>query len=329
MSRAIPFSLLLSAVAFAPLAFGIATIPDFEPMPAPAVASEVEVPVFEESAVDLITATHGRAAAEVRASGNEARAINASLPFASDAVEAARSIDLSRAPASDRQLALQCLTQAVYYEAGFEPVEGRRAVAQVVLNRLRHPAFPKSVCGVVYEGSTRPGCQFSFTCDGSLRRAPSAAAWDRAGQVARAALAGEVERSVGLATHYHTDWVAPYWAPKLAKVTQIGAHIFYRWPGSWGRKGAFTGSYAGGETFGAQAAAPVRMAAVAVVAPDPTERRAENDVGGRIDASKGWTLSIPVSGEAGGSLGRMVETQAKKNAATAVLALNENPGSGQ
>jgi spore germination cell wall hydrolase CwlJ-like protein len=69
------------------------------------------------------------------------------------------------------------MTQAVYYEAAYEPLQGRRAVAQVVLNRVRHPAFPNSVCGVVYQGSNQRVCQFSFTCDGSLNRKPSAAAW--------------------------------------------------------------------------------------------------------------------------------------------------------
>ena len=90
----------------------------------------------------------------------------------------------------DHRRALLCLTQAVYYEAGFEPLAGRRAVAQVVLNRMRHPAFPKSVCGVVYQGRRSPVCQFSFVCDGSLYRAPAPAAWREAKAVAEAALGG-------------------------------------------------------------------------------------------------------------------------------------------
>jgi hypothetical protein len=85
----------------------------------------------------------------------------------------------------DIAASLQCLTAAVYYEARSEGQEGQRAVAQVVLNRVRHPAFPKSVCGVVYQGSQRrTGCQFSFTCDGSLRARREAGAWARARQVA-------------------------------------------------------------------------------------------------------------------------------------------------
>ena len=154
--------------------------------------------------------------------------------------------DRSRLAASDldQRRALLCLTQAVYYEAGFEPLEGRRAVAQVVLNRMRHPAFPKSVCGVVYQSNGRV-CQFTFVCDGALYRAPARGAWQQAEEVARAALAGYVERAVGEATHYHADYVAPRWAPLLAKVAQIGQHIFYRWPGAWGQPAAFTGRYIG------------------------------------------------------------------------------------
>src|SRR3546814_10013540 len=89
----------------------------------------------------------------------------------------------------------RCLTQAIYYEAATESDSGKAAVAQVILNRLRHPAFPRTVCGVVYQGSSRPGCQFSFTCDGSIRRAPVPALWRRAAEIARAALRSEEHTS--------------------------------------------------------------------------------------------------------------------------------------
>lgn len=142
------------------------------------------------------------------------------------------------------QTALQCLTQAIYYEAGYEPASGQRAVAQVVLNRVRHPAFPHSVCGVVYQGSDLPtGCQFTFTCDGSLLRQPSPAAWARARSVALAALSGWVEASVGLSTHYHATYVVPYWAPALNKVKLVGQHIFYAFPGNGGNAAAFRAGY--------------------------------------------------------------------------------------
>ncbi len=154
----------------------------------------------------------------------------------------------------DADRALDCLTAAIYYEARSETVEGQRAVAQVVLNRVRNPAFPASVCGVVYQGSNRAtGCQFTFTCDGSLLARRDPEAWERARLVARAALAGDVYAPVGLSTYYHTAAISPWWAPSLTRVTQIGAHIFYRWPGAWGGLGAFRQGYAGTEPDNAAA----------------------------------------------------------------------------
>jgi len=134
---------------------------------------------------------------------------------------------------NDQSRALTCLTQAIYYEAASESDAGQRAVAQVVLNRVAHPTYPNTVCGVVYQGSERrTGCQFSFTCDGALGRTPSRFGWNRARAVASAALAGSVYAPVGLATHYHTIQGNPYWAKSLNRVTTIGAHIFYRWGGA-------------------------------------------------------------------------------------------------
>ena len=179
---------------------------------------------------------------------DDARRVNALIPSSAALEPSARPFVL-RAGAEDRARAIQCLTQAIYYEAGFEGADGRAAVAQVVLNRLRHPAFPKSVCGVVFQGAQLPtGCQFSFTCDGSLARTPVPQAWAQAGEIARRALNGSVVGAVGEATHYHADYVLPYWSPSLVKITQIGAHIFYRWSGPDGGPQAFTGRYAGGET---------------------------------------------------------------------------------
>ena len=155
-----------------------------------------------------------------------------------------------QAGTEDRARAMQCLSQAVYYEAAREPQLGQEAVAQVVLNRMRHPAYPKTVCGVVYQGSARTtGCQFTFTCDGALRWAPEPDLWRQARTVADRALAGYVNKQVGSATHYHAHYVAPYWAPTLVKMTQVGQHIFYRWTGPWGEPPAFTGRYAGGEAY--------------------------------------------------------------------------------
>jgi spore germination cell wall hydrolase CwlJ-like protein len=182
---------------------------------------------------------------------------------------AARSF-LSAGGGVSKARALQCLTSAIYYEAASETIGGQRAVAQVVLNRVAHPSYPNSVCGVVYQGSERrTGCQFSFTCDGSLARKPSVAAWDRARMVAQDALLGDVYQPVGLATHYHTIWIHPYWAPSLDPVGTIGAHRFYRWRGAAGKPGAFRASYSGSEPF---AAPPVRKASdLAKDAADPVE----------------------------------------------------------
>lgn len=176
----------------------------------------------------------------------DARTINAVLPFSTLPNPAARPLAARFADKLQEARALDCLTAAVYYEAAVEAEDGQRAVAQVVLNRLRHPAYPKTVCGVVFQGSERAtGCQFTFTCDGALTRAPNPRLWERARAIAWGALTGQVFAPVGWATHYHTDWVVPYWASSLAKATQVGTHIFYRWEGGWGRPAAFTGRYAG------------------------------------------------------------------------------------
>ncbi len=173
-----------------------------------------------------------------------AERMNAAQPLSPAMLNAARPFVLAGATA-DRARALKCLTEAVYYEAASEPLQGRRAVAQVVLNRVRHPLFPHSVCGVVYQGaSLGTGCQFSFVCDGSMERGRDEAAWSAAQVVARDALNGVVEPAVGEATHYHATYVAPYWAPSVAKVAHIGLHIFYRWTGLQGMPSAFTARYA-------------------------------------------------------------------------------------
>lgn len=143
--------------------------------------------------------------------------------------------------ALDASRDLECLTQAIYYEARGEGPAGQAAVAQVVLNRVRHPAFPKSVCAVVFQGAYgRGACQFSFACDGSMRRGREAGAWRRAQRVAEKALSGVVMTAVGNATHFHTINVAPGWGPRLMRVGQVGLHIFYRFGGRAGRPGAFS-----------------------------------------------------------------------------------------
>jgi len=179
-------------------------------------------------------------------SPDEAERLNALLPQEGEPPAPAEPFVL-KASAGERERAILCLTQAIYYEAALQPTVGQEAVAQAVINRMRHPAFPKTICGVVYQGAQAPGCQFSFACDGSRDRAPAAVFWARARAVAVQALDGFVMRAVGLATHYHADYVFPRWGPTLVKIRQIGAHIFYRFPGPAGAPGAFQSRYAGGE----------------------------------------------------------------------------------
>lgn len=156
----------------------------------------------------------------------QARASNAAVP-----VDPGRRLRAARyrfrgGPAA-REQAIECLATAALYEAG-DDRRGQRAVIQVILNRVRAPGFPKTICGVVYQGSGRTsGCQFSFTCDGSFRRRPVHLGWGAVRRMARQALAGEVFAEVGRATHYHTDWMVPYWRDSLVKVARVGTHLFY------------------------------------------------------------------------------------------------------
>ncbi|HEX8239285.1 MAG TPA: cell wall hydrolase [Allosphingosinicella sp.] len=217
------------------------------------------------SCVPPLAARQQAAAApgSVRAGQAAARAVPLPPPEAIAPGQAAEPFVVGKRSERDVAASLQCLTAAVYYEARSESSEGQRAVAQVVLNRVRHPAFPKSVCGVVYQGSKRrTGCQFSFTCDGSLgaRREPDA--WARARKVAGAALAGSVYGPVGHATHYHASYVHPWWAASLTRAVSVGSHVFYRWRGDWGDPKAFRRPY---------------LAAEVIDRPGPPDRTARRD----------------------------------------------------
>jgi spore germination cell wall hydrolase CwlJ-like protein len=209
---------------------------------------EAELPAVTTVQDRLHAAAAATSATQLKAIPvNRALAINAGIPLANLANPAARPFYLA-GNAADRARSLDCLTAAIYYESAREPLNGQRAVAQVVLNRVRHPAYPNTVCGVVFEGARRTtGCQFSFACDGSLRRTPMPAIWEQSRQVAQAALGGYVYAPVGWATHYHANYVVPYWASSLIKSANVGLHIFYRWRGGWGRPAAFVSRYAGVE----------------------------------------------------------------------------------
>jgi len=160
----------------------------------------------------------------------QARAANAAIPFVRGPLVPARPFRFHGTPAT-REQAVQCLATAALYEAG-DDGPGQEAVIQVILNRVRLPAFPKTICGVVYQGSgLTTGCQFSFTCDGSFKRRPEHRGWGAARVAAKRALSGYVFAPVGTATHYHADWVVPAWISSLDKVAQVHSHIFYRRPG--------------------------------------------------------------------------------------------------
>jgi spore germination cell wall hydrolase CwlJ-like protein len=123
-----------------------------------------------------------------------------------------------------------CLARAVYFEARSESALGQMAVAKVILNRVKSPNYPKTICGVVYQGTQRRNsCQFSFACDGQADDVRQPAAWAQAKSVAQRAIKGDTNLGSGMntATSYHADYVTPRWAKTLRKVSKIGRHIFY------------------------------------------------------------------------------------------------------
>lgn len=137
------------------------------------------------------------------------------------------SIAAAKTEARDRS----CLAQAIYYEARSESRVGQLAVADVVLNRVSSPVYPDSICEVVYQGSERKtGCQFSFTCDGSMKARLNERQWRDAELLAGAILAGVRKPVSRYATHYHADYVSPPWAQTLTPTATIGTHKFYRFP---------------------------------------------------------------------------------------------------
>lgn len=173
-----------------------------------------------------------------------------------------QTITLSGAPSGSIAAALgrptnavDCLAQAIYYEARSESEEGQAAVAEVILNRARSGRYPREVCDVVYQRNSRT-CQFSYTCDGSIGRTRvNAQSWGRAERIARAVYAGQAQSMLPAhSVNYHANYVAPSWGRRLERVRQIGAHIFYgsalggRTPGSLDRTPA-AGTPSGQLTF--------------------------------------------------------------------------------
>jgi spore germination cell wall hydrolase CwlJ-like protein len=181
---------------------------------------------------------HGAAGTGANAAGIDPTLLHAATYLA------ARHLPIGDAGQSAREL--DCLTAAVYYEARGESAAGQAAVAQVVLNRVSHPLFPKSVCGVVYQGAHGRGCQFSFACNGAMHARHEPAAWARARAVAERAMSGYVMTDVGRATHFHVTRLGAVWGGSMMKIARVGGHDFYTFSG---RRGA-------GRAHGAEQAEP-------------------------------------------------------------------------
>ncbi|WP_194953387.1 cell wall hydrolase [Sphingopyxis solisilvae] len=224
---------------------------------------------------------------------DDARAANARIALVTKGFVAPRPF-IYAGNGDAKARARDCLAAAMLYEAG-DDAKGQQAVGQVVINRARHPAFPKSICGVVFQGSERvTGCQFTFTCDGALNRRYSDAAWQRARNNADLMLSGGTYPPVGLATHYHTDWVRPYWSDSLEKIAIVDTHLFFRWPGYWGTPGAFRGAVSGSDGPVAKLAAISPLHAMALGL--PTEFAAGVDA----NAAVGEARVVAGAGEATG-----------------------------
>lgn len=126
---------------------------------------------------------------------------------------------------------VQCMAEAVYYEARSETNSGQLAVAEVVLNRVKSKHFPDTVCDVVYQGAERrTGCQFSFTCDGSTLKMPQGRYWEISQAVAQLAMMDGYTPFMGRSTHYHTTAITPKWSHKLELTKYVGSHVFYSFP---------------------------------------------------------------------------------------------------
>lgn len=271
---------------------------------------------------------------EVLLAGSDAQSRNSRIPVVAGQTRLLAAYAPIKASSESYPVALKCLSQAVYYEAANESRQGKQAVAQVVLNRMRHPAYPDSVCAVVYQGVNDRVCQFSFTCDGALKRVPLARQWQESQSVAEDALAGKQFAAVGTATHYHADYVVPKWAYTLTKLQVIGRHIFYRFPGNAGNPRAFSSKWARSERMpainwdrfanGDEGEATFEIAAEETwtpgltVTPDKTDRHALSDVGGRLDTTKQWRLSIPDPVGASGAYQAALEAQSDADQSTSI-----------
>lgn len=242
-TRFYSLSIAVLALALAGVTAQIQVRLDGNPVPQKLAGNAAELPPIPSAGSPTNTAIHANALV----SPEDALAVNTARPNSSAPNPAAKAFKASLLDV-DRSRALTCLAVAAVYEAGAKQGD-QQAVMQVILNRVRHPAYPKTICGVVFQGAERStGCQFTFTCDRSmLRWKPTARTLQQARTLASAMLDYRVDARVGLATHYHTNWVLPAWSPKLDKITSVETHVFLRWNGYWGQPGAFRGRHAGAE----------------------------------------------------------------------------------
>lgn len=147
----------------------------------------------------------------------------------------------SLAEASNDNRDTFCLAQNIYFEAGNQPLAGKIAVAQVVLNRVENVNYPDNICDVVYQAKleknwkgnimpVRHMCQFSWYCDGKSDNPVDGITWAKSLSLARDTILNQdvlTDLTEG-ATHYHADSVHPYWADSLNQTVQINNHIFYK-----------------------------------------------------------------------------------------------------
>ena len=127
---------------------------------------------------------------------------------------------------------LDCMAANIYFEASTQERIGKIGVAQVTMNRVRSPEFPNSVCEVVYQGpknkKNKRLCQFSWYCDGKPDIIRNKRVWRECVYVAKYVILGGVPDITYNSTHYHADYVQPWWAKKMEKTVKLGDHIFYR-----------------------------------------------------------------------------------------------------
>jgi len=175
------------------------------------------------------SAPYGLRAASLTLAADETEGARVLMRPVDDDLQTFNATHIDRARFSTAEI--NCLAQAIYYEARGESFAGQAAVAEVIMNRVSHRVYPDTICGVVYDGSERStGCQFSFTCDGSMERTPRGRSWRRSQLVAEHVAIGFAPPQTRRATHYHTTAINPHWSGSLVQTGQIGTHVFYRFP---------------------------------------------------------------------------------------------------